>query len=167
MKLLNSHGNIKIDIDENQKVYLNGEDVTEEIRRKEVSQIVSQVSSIKEVRLNMVALQRKLAQGKDVIMEGRDITTYVFPNANLKIYLDASIEERARRRYKEMKEKNQEMTYEEVLENIKMRDENDRHKEIGSLMIAEDAIVIDTTNMEIEEVTQTIANLILKARENN
>ena len=66
-----------------------------------------------------------------------------------------------------MKEKNQEMTYEEVLENIKMRDENDRHKEIGSLMIAEDAIVIDTTNMEIEEVTQTIANLILKARENN
>ena len=69
----------------------------------------------------MVALQRKLAQGKDVIMEGRDISTYVFPNANLKIYLDASIEERARRRYKEMKEKNQEMTYEEVLENIKMR----------------------------------------------
>ena len=126
--------------------------------------MVSQVSSIKEVRLNMVKLQRKLAEGKDVIMEGRDITTYVFPNANVKIYLDASIEERAKRRFLEYKDKNIFATYEEVLENIKVRDENDRHKEIGSLIIADDATVVDTTNLSIEEVAQRIENIIMQKK---
>lgn len=112
-KIIESLPNIHIDMKNEQgvqKVYLNNEDVTSEIRSKEVTKIVSQVSSIVEVRLAMVEVQRNLAKGKDVIMEGRDITTYVFPNADVKIYLDADEEERAKRRYKEMQEKGIEMT---------------------------------------------------------
>ena len=143
-----------------QRVFLNGKDVSEEIRSKEVTALVSQVSSYTEVRLNMVELQRKLAEGKDVIMEGRDITTYVFPNADVKIYLDAEEEERAKRRYKQNLEKGINTSYEEVLENIKWRDHNDKNKEIGSLKIADDAVVIDTTNLSIEEVKEKVENLI-------
>jgi len=149
-----------------QTVLLNGEDVTTEIRSKEVTKIVSQVSSIKEVRFKMVDIQRKLADGKDVIMEGRDITTYVFPNADVKIYLDADEEERAKRRYKELQEKNVDMSYEEVLENIRARDKNDREKEIGALRIAEDATYIDTTNMTIEQVKQTVIEVIKIEKKN-
>lgn len=162
-KIIEIAKNINIDIKPNKdgdKVYLNGEDVTFKIRSKEVSQIVSPVSSIKEVRLEMVKMQRKLAEGKNVIMEGRDICTYVFPNADIKIYLDASIEERAKRRFKENQEKGIEMTYEEVYENIKLRDETDKSKEIGALKIAEDSIVIDTTSLTIEEVVEKIISII-------
>ena len=102
---------------------LNGEEVTSEIRSFEVNQIVSPISSIVRVRLKMVDLQRKMAEGKDVIMEGRDIGTYVFPKADVKIYLDADVEERAKRRFKENQEKGLNVTFEEVLENIKKRDE--------------------------------------------
>ena len=143
-----------------EKVILNGEDVTKEIRSKEVNKIVSQVSAIIPVRLYMAELQRKMAKGKDVIMEGRDIGTYVFPNAEVKIYLDADVEERARRRYKENKEKGIEMSYEEVLENIKKRDENDKNKKIGALKIAEGAIIVDTTSKTIKEVADEIENII-------
>lgn len=163
-KIIELAKNIKIDMDTEQNVFLNGRNVTKQIRSKEVSAIVSQISSIKDVRLLMVDLQRKLAEGKDVIMEGRDITTYVFPNADVKIYLDASIEERAKRRYKEMQERQIGTTYEEILENIKMRDENDKNKEIGSLKIAPDAIVIDTTELPIEKVTEKVKEIIKSAR---
>lgn len=163
-KIIELAKNIKIDMDTEQNIFLNGRNVTKKIRSKEVSAIVSQISSIKDVRLLMVDLQRKLAEGKDVIMEGRDITTYVFPNADVKIYLDASIEERAKRRYKEMQERQIEATYEEILENIKMRDENDKNKEIGSLKIAPDAIVIDTTELSIEKVTEKVKEIIKSAR---
>ena len=108
----------------------------------------------------MVKLQRKLAEGKKVIMEGRDITTYVFPNADVKIYLDASLEERAKRRYKEIKDNGQDITYKDVLNNIKMRDENDRHKKVGSLKIAPDAVLIDTTNLTIDEVEEKVIKII-------
>ena len=108
----------------------------------------------------MVNLQRKLAEGKDIIMEGRDICTYVFPNADVKIYLDASIEERAKRRYKENQGKNINMSYEEVIENIRKRDENDKAKEIGALKKAKDSIVIDTTKLTIEEVVEKIIEII-------
>ena len=145
-----------------QTVLLNGEDVTKEIRSKEVTKLVSQVSSIKEVRLAMAGLQRKMAEGKAVIMEGRDIGTYVFPSADVKIYLDADVEERAKRRYKQNQEKGIDMSYEEILENIKKRDENDKHKEIGALKIADDAIVIDTTKMSISEVVKEIEKIIKK-----
>ncbi len=141
-------------------VYLNGKDVSKKIRSKEVTDIVSQVSSIKEVRYEMVNLQRKMAEGKNVIMEGRDICTYVFPNADVKIYLDASVEERAKRKYKENQEKGINTTYEEVLENIKLRDENDKNKEIGALKLAQDSIIVDTTNLSIDEVVNKIIKII-------
>lgn len=162
-KIIDIAKNIKIDIKslpDGDKIFLNGKEVTKEIRSKEVTKIVSPVSSIKEVRFEMVKLQRKLAEGKNVIMEGRDICTYVFPNADVKIYLDASVEERAKRRYKENQEKNIEMTYEEVYENIKKRDENDKAKEIGALKITADSIVVDTTNLSIDEVVEKIIDII-------
>lgn len=144
------------------KVFLDGEDVTLEIRNKEVTNIVSQISSIVKVRENMVELQRKMAEDYDVVMEGRDITTVVFPNAEYKFYLDASIEERAKRRYKETKEKNINMTYEEVYENIKVRDYNDMHKKVGALIRTDDQIYIDTTNLSIDEVVNIIIENIEK-----
>lgn len=143
------------------QVFLNGEDVTYKIRSNEVNKIVSPISSIIPVRLKMVEIQRNMAEGKNVIMEGRDISTYVFPNADVKIYLDADIEERAKRRYKENQEKGIECSYEEILENIRKRDENDRKKEIGSLKIAEDAVVLNSTNMTIEDVVIEIQKIIL------
>jgi len=162
-RIINLLDDIKIEFknEENiQKVYLDGEDVTERIRQNDVNDIVSPVSSIKEVRFKLVDLQRKLAEGKKSIMEGRDICTYVFPNADVKIYLDASMEERANRRYKQNLEKGIETSYKEVYENIRARDENDKAKEVGALKIAEDAIFIDTTDLTIEEVKNRIIECI-------
>jgi len=165
-KIINLLDKIDIDIKNGEKgiqtILLNGEDVSKEIRSKEVTKIVSQISSIIEVRLKLVEIQRELAKGKDVIMEGRDITTYVFPNADVKIYLDAEEEERAKRRYLENKEKGIDMSYEEVLENIRARDKNDKEKEIGALKIAQDAIYIDTTNLTIEQVKEKVKDIIMR-----
>ena len=130
------------------------------IRNKEVTNFVSPVSAIIEIREIMVKLQRKMSEGKNVIMEGRDITTVVFPNADVKIYLDADEEERARRRYEENMLKGIETTFAETLESIKKRDYNDRTKKVGALKIAEDAIVIDTTKMSIEEVKNKVKEII-------
>ena len=159
---------IKIDLKNEQNkiiVLLNGEDVTTEIRNKEVTEFVSKVAKIKEVRLALSGLQRKMAEGKDVIMEGRDIGTYVFPNANIKFYLDADENERAKRRYKQNLEKGINMSYEEVLDSIKKRDEDDRNRDIGALKKADDAIVIDTTNLTIEDVVKQMEKAI-KGRKN-
>ena len=141
-------------------VLLDDEDVTEKIRTKEVTAIVSQISSIVPVREKMVEVQRKLAIGKDVIVEGRDIGTVVFPNAEVKIYLDASEEIRAKRRYEENLQKGINTTYEEVLENVKMRDYNDMHKKVGALKKTQDSIVIDSTDLTIDEVVKKIKNII-------
>ena len=155
------HIEIKFEIEKNKDiVYLNGENVTDRIRQKDVSNIVSQVSSIKEVRFKLNDIFRKCAENKNVIMEGRDIGSYVFPNADVKIYLDATAEERAKRRYRQNQEKGIEMTYEEILVNIKMRDKNDKEKEIGALVQAEDAVYIDSTGMSIEEETQKVIEVI-------
>lgn len=145
-------------------IYLNEENVTEKIRTKEVDNIVGKISKIKEVREKLVDFQRKLAEGKDVIMEGRDITTVVFPRADVKIYLDASSEERANRRYKQNKEKGIECTYEEVLKNIEERDKIDSEREIGALKKADDAILIDTTKMKINQVVKEISKIIEKEK---
>lgn len=142
------------------KTYLNGIDVSTEIRTMEVTKIVSQISSIVKLREILVGLQQKMAESHDVIMEGRDITTVVLPNANFKFYLDATEEERAKRRFKENQEKGIESTYEEVLENIQKRDYNDMHKEVGSLTRCEDAIYIDSTNLTIDEVVKKIQKII-------
>lgn len=157
--------NIKIELileGKNQKVFLNGEDVTTKIREDEVNNLVSKVSSIKEVRAEMVNLQRKLAEGKNVIMEGRDIGTVVFPKANIKIFLDASLEERATRRYKQNQETgiDKELSYDEVYESIKNRDYNDRNKPIGALKQAEDAILVDTTGMSLDENIRRVEELV-------
>ena len=152
--------NIDIEFSLDGKVYLDGEDVTDLIRSKEVTKFVSPVSSIVEVRSNMVELQRKMANNQDVIMEGRDITTVVFPNAKYKFYLDATLEERARRRFKQNVEKGIDMSYEEILENIKARDYNDMHKEVGSLMRTEEQIYIDSTDMTIDEVANKVISII-------
>lgn len=162
-KIIEIAKRIQIEIDNTPNgdiVYLYGKDVTKDIRSKEVTKVVSPVSSIKEVRFLMVDMQRKLAEGKNVIMEGRDICTYVFPNADVKIYLDASIEERAKRRFKENQEKNIDMTYEEVYESIRKRDENDKTKEIGALKLAKDSIVVDTTSLSIDQVVEKIIYII-------
>lgn len=143
-----------------QRVFLDEEDVTEQIRMPIVNEHVSPYSAVKIIRTKMVDLQRKIAEGKDVIMEGRDITTVVFPNAEIKIYLTASAEERADRRYKELIQKGIETTYEETLESINKRDYSDMNKEVGALKIAEDAIVVDTTNLSIEEVYEEIKQII-------
>lgn len=162
-KIIEIASKIKIEIDnthEKDIVLLNGEDVSKQIRSKEVTAIVSQISSIIPVREKMVEIQRKLATGKNVIVEGRDIGTVVFPNADLKIYLDASEEIRAKRRYKENMENGINTTYEDVLENVKLRDYNDKNKKVGALKKAEDAIVIDSSEMSIDEVVDRIQELI-------
>ena len=156
---------IKIDFEiKNGKdeILLNGQNVTKRIRQKDVAKIVSKISEIKEVRENLNNIFLKISQGKNVIMEGRDIGTCVFPDADVKIYLDATPEERAKRREKQNKEQGIDMTYEEILENIKARDKSDKEREIGALKKAEDAIYIDSSNMEIKEVVETIEKEILK-----
>lgn len=142
------------------KTYLNGVDVSKEIRTMEVTKIVSPMSSIAKLRVILVELQQEMAKSCNVIMEGRDITTVVLPDANYKFYLDATIEERARRRFKENQEKGIESSYEEVLDNIQKRDYNDMHKEVGSLTRTEDAIYVDSTNLTIEEVVEKMQKII-------
>lgn len=142
------------------KTYLNGIDVSEDIRTMEVTCIVSPISSIVKLREILVDLQRKMAEGKDVIMEGRDITTVVFPNADYKFYLDASVTERANRRFKENTLKGMNVSYEEILENIKKRDYNDMHKEVGALTRTKDSIYIDSTNLTIDEVIDKMRKII-------
>lgn len=153
-KIIELSSKIKIEMTQDNKVFLDGVDVTDEIRSKEVTQIVSPISSIVEVRKNMVELQRKMAGSNDVVMEGRDITTVVFPNATHKFYLDASLEERAKRRFIQNQEKNIDMTLEEIVENIRKRDYNDMNKEVGALTRCDDQIYIDTTNLTIDEVVE-------------
>ena len=159
-KIIELSKRINIKFDEARNVFLDNEDVSKEIRSKEVSSIVSQVSGIVKVREEMVKQQRKLAEGLDVIMEGRDITTIVFPNADFKFYLDASVEERARRRFVQNEEAGIEMSLEEIKENIEKRDYNDMHKEVGSLMRTDDQIYIDSTNMSIDEVVDFIVKTV-------
>ena len=159
-KIIELTKTLDIDFTVDGKTILNGRDVSDKIREKDVTSIVSQVSSIIEVRKILVELQRKMANGKDVIMEGRDITTVVFPDADYKIYLDASIEKRAERRFKQNQEKNIDMSFEEIIENIKKRDYNDMHKPYGALVRTDDQIYIDSSDMTIEEVVNKVISII-------
>lgn len=155
--------NIEIDIefkDNEQILYLNKEKLISELRTKEVNAIVSQVSHIPEVRKAMVELQRKIAIGKNMVMDGRDIGTNVFPNADIKIYLDATPEERANRRMKQNKENGLNIPYEEVLENIKFRDNNDKTSEVAPLRKADDAILIDCTELSQDELSNKVYEII-------
>ncbi len=158
-KILNE---IKIELKPNGKVFLDNEDVTTKIRTEEVSKYSSPISTIQEVRDKLLNLQRNMAVSQDVVMEGRDIGTVVFPNANVKIYLDATPEERAKRRILQNQEKGIDSNYKEVLEEIKQRDYRDMTREIAPLKKAEDAIYIDSTNLSIEEVSNKILEIIEK-----
>ena len=158
-KIKNILDSIEIDLD-GSKVLLNNRDVTKRIRSIEVSNFASPVSAISCIRTKMVDLQRNLANGKNVIMEGRDIGTVVFPNANVKIYLDASPEERARRRVEQNEKNGIESNYEQILNDIIERDTRDMSRENSPLKKADDAILIDTTKLTIEEVIEKIISII-------
>ncbi len=145
-------------VDGEQRVFLNGEDVSEEIRLPEVSGAASTVSAIPKVREYLFDLQQDLARKNDVLMDGRDIGTVVLPDAQLKIFLTASPEERARRRYEQLKDKDG-ITYEDVLKDLNQRDYNDSHRAVAPLKQADDAVLLDTTNMSFEEVVEAILTL--------
>ena len=143
-----------------QKVLLDGEDVTEQIRTPKVDSYVAKFAAIKQVREKMTPLQRAMRSEGNIIMEGRDITTVVFPDAEVKIYLDATVEERAKRRYKQNIEKGIDCTYEEVLKSIKERHILETTRKIAPLKKADDAVYLDTTKLSIEEVVQRIIGII-------
>ena len=133
------------------ETYLNGENVEDEIRGMEVSQWVSPIAEIAQVRSHLVRLQQAMGKNKRIVMDGRDIGTVVFPEAELKIFLTASAHERARRRYLELKEKGQDIDFDEILKNVQERDRIDSSRDVSPLKPADDAIIIDNTNLGIEE----------------
>lgn len=146
-----------------QQIYLNGENVTGMLRTEEVGNMASRTSAIPEVREKLLELQRSLASEKDVIMDGRDIGTNILPDADVKIYLTASVETRAKRRYDELKEKGESCDLEEIARDIKDRDERDMTREIAPLKKAEDAVLVDSSDMTIEEVVGRICSLCRRA----
>lgn len=143
----------------NRRIILDGEDVSEEIRLPHISQNVSEVSAVPEVRLRLIELQRKMASCGGVIMDGRDIGTNVLKDAQLKIFLTASIEERARRRYEELKEKGIDVSFEKICQDIEARDKYDSSRKVNPLCKAEDAVLLDSTNMSIGQVVDEIVRM--------
>lgn len=166
---------IKIELrNENNKqtVFLNGEDVTSEIRMPEISKVVSKTSSILGVREKITNLERKvgyewLKQGKNIIMEGRDITTVVFPEADVKIYLDATPIERAKRRCRQNKRNGINQSFNEVLQSIMERDKNDMNKKVGALKKAPDAIYVDSSKSNVNKIKQKIIKIIRQKTKEN
>ncbi len=146
-----------------EKVILDGEDITDKIKNENVAKMASKVAKVPIVRQKLVEMQRKMAEKeKCVVMEGRDIGTVVFPNADIKIFLTASPEERARRRYEELKQKGYNIPYEHLLEKIKERDKQDSERKIAPLKPTPEHIIVDTTYKTIEEVAENILNIINK-----
>ena len=141
-----------------QQVYLNGENVTGMLRTEEVGNMASKTSAVPEVREKLLELQRTLAKENDVIMDGRDIGTNILPDADVKIYLTASVETRARRRYDELKEKGEDCDLDQIAQDIKERDERDMNRETAPLKKAEDAILVDSSYMTIPEVVSEICS---------
>ncbi len=143
-----------------QRMILNGEDVSEQIRMPEVSIYASDVSAMPAVRAYLLEMQRSMARENNVIMDGRDIGTVVLPNADLKIFLTAADEDRAQRRYLELKKKNIDTTFEEVLRDIIYRDKNDSSRDTAPLKAAEDAVIIDTTGNTLEKSVSLIKSVV-------
>lgn len=157
--VIESIKDIDIKIKKN-KFYLDGRDVSNEIRLERVSKNVSKVAAIKYVREKMVMIQQEIASKTDVIMDGRDIGTHVLPNSNNKFYLNATVEERAKRRYNELKEKGESVNFEEIKDSILKRDAYDMSRDHAPLMKADDALEVDTTSRTIEEVVTYIIERI-------
>lgn len=143
-----------------QKVYCNGEDYSGKIRTPEASLAASDVSKIPQVRKFLLSLQRDIAKENDCIMDGRDIGTVVLPDAQIKIFLTADVEERARRRYVELTEKGEQVSFEDVLEDMKKRDYQDSHREIAPLKPAEDSVTVNTTAFGLEESVELMLKTI-------
>lgn len=143
-----------------QRVFLNGEDVSDSIRTPEVSMAASAVSAVSEVRATLLDIQRNIAAANNVIMDGRDIGTVVLPNANVKIFLTAAAEIRAKRRYDELCAKGERVSFEEVLDDLNKRDYNDSHREIAPLKQAEDAVLADTSGMDFEQSVELVCGII-------
>lgn len=144
------------------EMYLNDENVEKEIRTLEVSKYVSQIATVEQVRYKLVEMQKKMGREKGIVMDGRDIGTVVFPDAELKLFMTASPDVRAHRRYKELLEKGEEVKYEEVLKNVQNRDYIDSHREISPLLKADDAIEFDNGDMGLEEQFERIYNYALR-----
>lgn len=142
-----------------QQVYLNGENITSKIRTEEVGNMASMTSPIPEVRERLLELQRSLAREKDVIMDGRDIGTNILPDADVKIYLTASVETRAKRRYRELTEKGIDCDYAEIAKDIQERDMRDMNRETAPLRQAEDAVLVDSSDMTVSEVVDAVAKI--------
>ena len=142
------------------RILLDGKDITEKIRTPEGGFLASKVAQFKEVREIVVKILREIAKGKRVVTDGRDAGTYIFPEADLKIYLTASPEERARRRYEELIKKGFNVSFEEILKEVIERDERDKNREFAPLVIPEGAVVIDTTDKTIEDVLSEVSQLI-------
>lgn len=165
-EIISAISDLKISFDNNNKIYLNDVDVSEEIRSIKVVNMVSKVSSISAVRKSMVSLQRAIAENDNYVVDGRDIGSVVFPFAKYKFYIDASVEIRAKRRYEEEIQKGKDITFEEVIDSIKKRDEIDSNREDSPLVVPKDAIIIDTTNMTIDEVVQKITDVVFNKKSN-
>ncbi|MCC8159814.1 MAG: (d)CMP kinase [Oscillospiraceae bacterium] len=161
--LINRLDEVEIDIrytSEGQRVYLNRRDVSGRIRNEDVSVGASDVAVIQEVRDKLVLLQRKMAQSANVIMDGRDICSYVLPNAQVKIFLTASAESRAMRRYEQLKEKGAECDLQKIKEDMEYRDKNDSGRAVAPLKKADDAVLVDTTELNFEQSVEKIKELI-------
>ncbi len=159
---------IRMEVKNNEsRFFLNGRDVSKEIREKAVNERVSPYSQIPEIRKAMAVLERKSGENADIIMEGRDIGTSIFPDADVKIYLDATPEERARRRLKQNLEKGLVMSYEDVLKAIIQRDNNDKNRTVDPLRQADDATYLDTTELSIDEVVEKVIEIINKKKANS
>lgn len=143
-----------------QQIYVCGENVTAYLREPHMSKAASDVSALPVVRYKMVELQREFAKAHDVVLDGRDIGTFVLPDANCKFFMTASPEERAKRRHLELVEKGSDCTFEEVLDDINKRDYNDSHRAVAPLKAAEDAVYVDTTHMSVEEVIERVTNIV-------
>ena len=149
-------------VDGAQRTFLDDEDVSEKIREPHVSMAASNISSLKCVRLKMVDMQRKIASGTSCVLDGRDIGSYVLPDADFKFYITASVEERATRRYKELVAKGHNVDYDALKQEIEQRDYNDKNRDFSPLKKADDAIEIDTTTMTIQDVCDTVLSYVNK-----
>lgn len=141
------------------EMYLNGENVANEIRQMEVSEHVSRISEIEQVRYKLVQMQKAMGEDKGIVMDGRDIGTTVFPDAELKVFMTASSQTRATRRYKELLDKGEEVTYDEVFENVQKRDHIDTHREFSPLRKADDAIEFDNSDMGLKEQFERLESI--------
>ncbi|MDG2342538.1 MAG: (d)CMP kinase [Cytophagales bacterium] len=147
-------------VDGQQHTFLNNENVEKEIRGKKISNFVSKYSSISIIREYLVSIQKEIGKGKKIVVEGRDITTIVFPDAEIKIFMTADIDVRAKRRFEDMKKNNPDITYSDVLKNLTERDSKDSNRKDSPLRVADDAIIIDTSSLEIDEQIKKIIDLI-------